>query len=70
MLELKEWVNNLFERIPAGTHRGVSGKNTGDGGVDDQQQSRLLAAGILVKLEEVIKRYQGRLIGVNVDFTY
>lgn len=38
--------------------------------MDETEQTRMLAAGILVKLGEVIERYQGRLMGINVGFKY
>lgn len=73
--ELAEWVDHIFERMPGGTRSKTNSKDKGksiNGGddIDDQERTRLLAAGIHVKLGEVMKRYQGRLIGINVDFTY
>ena len=38
--------------------------------MDETEQTRMLVAGILVKLGEVIERYQGRLMGINVGFKY
>ncbi|KAF3484035.1 uncharacterized protein GIQ15_03359 [Arthroderma uncinatum] len=36
----------------------------------DDDQVRMLAAGIMVKLGEVMNRYQGRLFGVNAEFSF
>lgn len=33
-------------------------------------QVRMLAAGIMVKLGEVMNRYQGRLFGINAEFSF
>jgi telomere length regulation protein len=65
VMELREWTNDVFERTPA-----ASGSATSPGNPDDMQQTRILAAGILVKIGEVIERYQRRLMGVNVGFKY
>lgn len=51
----------MFDRVPA-----VSGADE----KDPAQQVRTLAAGVMVKLGEVMERYQGRLMGVNVGFMY
>lgn len=36
----------------------------------ENEQLRALAAGVMVKLEEVTRRYQGRLLGLNSKFEY
>lgn len=36
----------------------------------DDEEVRMLAAGIMVKLGEVTERYQGRLLGINSGFAY
>lgn len=59
MLELREWAGEAFDRTPAVKEDG-----------DPQQQVRTLAAGVMVKLGEVMERYQGRLMGVNSGFKY
>lgn len=64
VMELQDWVSDVFDRIPAA--KGVA-QDTAD---DSQEQARTLAAGIMVKLSEVIERYQGRLMGVNAGFKY
>lgn len=61
VMELREWAGEVFDRTPA-----VKGK----GEDEPQEQVRTLAAGVMVKLGEVIERYQGRLMGVNVGFKY
>jgi telomere length regulation protein len=69
VMELREWANDVFERTPAASSkRKDTGAGTGD--MDDMEQTRILAAGILVKVGEVVQRYQGRLMGVNVGFKY
>lgn len=65
VIELRDWTNDVFERTPATVN---NTKSTGK--PDDADQTRMLAAGILVKLGEVIQRYQGRLMGINVGFKY
>lgn len=60
VLELREWAGEVFERTPA-----VKGDER-----EPQDQVRTLAAGVMVKLGEVIERYQGRLMGVNAGFKY
>ncbi|KAI9926432.1 telomere binding protein [Aspergillus wentii] len=59
VIELREWAGEVFDRIPP-----AQGEN------DPQGQVRTLAAGVMVKLGEVMERYQGRLMGVNVGFGY
>lgn len=53
VMELREWVNEVFESTPS-----------------EQEEVRMLSAGIMVKLGEVMERYQGRLLGTNVGFGY
>lgn len=57
VMELREWVGEVFDRVPA-TKGG------------EEEQVRMVAAGVMVKLGEVLERYQGRLMGVNVGFEY
>lgn len=58
VIELREWAGEVFDRTPA-----VKGDEPRD-------QVRTLAAGVMVKLGEVMERYQGRLMGVNSGFKY
>ncbi|KAL4921391.1 telomere length regulation protein-domain-containing protein [Aspergillus aurantiobrunneus] len=58
-MELREWVGEIFDRAPA-----VQDSS------DPREQVRTLSAGVMVKLGEVIERYQGRLMGVNSGFKY
>ncbi|KAI1936599.1 telomere binding protein [Ophidiomyces ophidiicola] len=53
VIELREWVEGVFERTPA-----------------EEERVRALSAGILVKLEETTRRYQGRLLGLDSKFQY
>lgn len=62
VMELREWTNEVFDRLPAP-------QNTRGETMNDHEQSRILAAGILIKLNEVIERYQGRLMGIPVGFS-
>lgn len=59
VMELREWAGDVFERCSSSA-----------GGDDPQGQARTLAAGVMVKLGEVMERYQGRLMGVGVGFKY
>ncbi|KAL4926004.1 telomere length regulation TEL2 family protein [Aspergillus undulatus] len=59
VMELREWVGEVFERTPA--VRELS---------DPREQVRMLAAGVMVKLGEIVERYQGRLMGINSGFKY
>jgi telomere length regulation protein len=58
VIELREWAGGVFDRTPA-----VKGD-------EPREQVRTLAAGVMVKLGEVMERYQGRLMGVNSGFKY
>lgn len=64
VIELREWASGVFDRMPAG------GRADPGGPADPQEQVRTLAAGVMVRLGEVIERYQGRLMGVNAGFKY
>ncbi|PYH49199.1 telomere length regulation TEL2 family protein [Aspergillus saccharolyticus JOP 1030-1] len=59
VVELRDWVGGVFDRTPA-----VQDAS------DPREQVRTLAAGVMVKLGEVMERYQGRLMGVNSGFRY
>lgn len=61
VIELREWASGVFDRAP---------KVNSDAADDPQQQVRTLAAGVMVRLGEVMERYQGRLMGVHAGFTY
>ena len=64
VIELRDWLSDVFDRMSAA--RGSSP----DAANDPQEQARTLAAGIIIKLNEVIERYQGQLMGINVGFNY
>lgn len=66
VLELRDWCNDVFERTPATSGRVKSE----DGPKYETEQTRMLTAGILVKIGEIVQRYQGRLMGINVGFAY
>lgn len=64
VIELREWASEVFDRTPS------NGKTTPNATADPQEQVRTLAAGVMVRLGEVMERYQGRLMGVNSGFKY
>ncbi|KAL4994686.1 telomere length regulation protein-domain-containing protein [Aspergillus recurvatus] len=59
VMELREWVGEVFDRTPA-----VRDES------DPRERVRTLAAGVMIKLGETMERYQGRLMGVNSEFKY
>ncbi|KAL4902949.1 hypothetical protein BDW74DRAFT_180246 [Aspergillus multicolor] len=59
IMELREWVGEIFDRTPATRDES-----------DPRERVRTLAAGVMIKLGEVMERYQGRLMGVNSGFRY
>lgn len=65
VIELREWVGAVFENMPTGPT--VPGANAT---TDPHERVRMLAAGVMVKLGEVIERYQGRLMGINSGLKY
>ncbi|CEO60321.1 hypothetical protein PMG11_04953 [Penicillium brasilianum] len=65
VMELREWASEVFDRAPSGSNKADTGRFA-----DPQEQVRTLSAGVMVRLGEVIERYQGRLMGVNAGFKY
>ncbi|KAF7713909.1 Uncharacterized protein PECH_000905 [Penicillium ucsense] len=65
VMELREWASEAFDRTPASRVKADPGTFA-----DPQEQVRTLSAGVMVRLGEVIERYQGRLMGVNAGFKY
>ncbi|KAK1140063.1 telomere binding protein [Aspergillus melleus] len=61
VIELRDWAGQVFDRISA------SGAGNGD---ESRDRARTLAAGVMVKLGEVMERFQGRLMGVGSGFRY
>lgn len=55
MLETQEWVEGVFGR-------------TGGGGSEEDERVRMLAAGVLVRIREVVERYQALLMGDLASF--
>ncbi|KAJ5237165.1 hypothetical protein N7489_007256 [Penicillium chrysogenum] len=66
VIELREWASQVFDRTPPSAAR-VDPRSAV---TDPQEQVRTLAAGVMVRLGEVIERYQGRLMGVHSGFNY
>ncbi|OCL15150.1 hypothetical protein AOQ84DRAFT_329877 [Glonium stellatum] len=54
LLETQEWVRGVFERLA--------------GGGDEDEKTRMLAAGVLVRCGEVVEKYQRTLVGDMMDF--
>ena len=54
LLETREWVQLIFEKI--------------GGGSDDGERIRMLAAGVLMSCGEVIENYQRTMLGELADF--
>lgn len=65
-MELREWVGEVFDRAPVAKGKGKDK----DAAASEEEQVKMLSAGIMVMLGEVLERYQGRLMGVNVGFKY
>jgi telomere length regulation protein len=66
VIELREWASQVFDRTPASSARADPTSAV----TDPQEQVRTLSAGVMVRLGEVIERYQGRLMGVHSGFNY
>ncbi|KAF2013188.1 hypothetical protein BU24DRAFT_442343 [Aaosphaeria arxii CBS 175.79] len=54
LLETQEWVRLVFERMGAGT--------------DEDDKLRALAAGVLVRCQEVVDKYQRRMVGAMMEY--
>ncbi|OQE46525.1 hypothetical protein PENCOP_c001G04323 [Penicillium coprophilum] len=66
VIELREWASQVFDRTPPSAAQADPSSAV----ADPQEQIRTLAAGVMVRLGEVIERYQGRLMGVHSGFSY
>ncbi|KAJ5550475.1 hypothetical protein N7535_001584 [Penicillium sp. DV-2018c] len=66
VIELREWASQVFDRTPPSAAR----TDPSSAVTDPQEQIRTLAAGVMVRLGEVMQRYQGRLMGVHSGFDY
>ncbi|KAK3671210.1 telomere binding protein [Recurvomyces mirabilis] len=64
MIETQTWVEMVFERTGGG-----DGAMVGGGG-EEEAKVRSLAAGVLIKLREVVEEYQKELFGRVIDFLY
>lgn len=53
LLETQEWVEGVFSRMGAG---------------EEEERARMLAAGVLVRIREVVEKYQALLMGDLVGF--
>lgn len=54
LLETQEWVRVVFERLAAGS--------------EEDERVRVLAAGVVVRCQEVVEKYQRRLAGRMMDY--
>ncbi|PVH88550.1 hypothetical protein DL98DRAFT_566156 [Cadophora sp. DSE1049] len=55
MLETQEWVEGVFGRL-------------GEGGSEEDERVRMLAAGVLVRIRENVEKYQALLLGDMASF--
>ncbi|KAF1969206.1 hypothetical protein BU23DRAFT_513540, partial [Bimuria novae-zelandiae CBS 107.79] len=56
LMETQEWVRTVFEGLPGGK----------DG--EEDEKVRVLAAGVVVRCQEVVEKYQRRLVGSMMDY--
>jgi telomere length regulation protein len=56
LVETQEWVKMVFENLPGGTEGG------------DEERVRVLAAGVVVRCQQVVEKYQRRLVGSLMDY--
>lgn len=66
VIELREWASQIFDRTPPS----AASADPRSAVTDPQEQIRTLSAGVMVRLGEVMERYQGRLMGVHSGFSY
>ncbi len=57
MLETQEWVEGVFQRM-----------NGAGGGSEEDERARMLAAGVLVRIQENVEKYQALLMGDMASF--
>ena len=56
LVETQEWVKMVFENLPGGQEGG------------DEERLRVLAAGVVVRCQEGVEKYQRRLVGSLMDY--
>ncbi|CAG8265654.1 unnamed protein product [Penicillium salamii] len=66
VIELREWASQIFDRMPPS----AASADPRSAVTDPQEQIRTLSAGVMVRLGEIMERYQGRLMGVHSGFSY
>ncbi|KAF2875043.1 telomere length regulation protein-domain-containing protein [Massariosphaeria phaeospora] len=54
LLETQQWVKMVFDGLGAGS--------------DEDEKVRVLAAGVLVRAQEVVEKYQRRMVGAMMDY--
>jgi len=57
LLKTLEWVRMVFEELPVGKGEG-----------DEEERVRVLATGVVVRCQEVVKKYQRRLVGSSLNY--
>ncbi|CAI6272100.1 unnamed protein product [Periconia digitata] len=56
LMETLQWTKMVFDGLPAGTEGGT------------EERVRVLAAGVVVRAQEVVEKYQRRLLGSMLDY--
>lgn len=56
LIETQRWVQTVFENLPSGAEGG------------EEEKVRVLAAGVVVRCQEVVDKYQRRLVGNLMDY--
>lgn len=56
LMETLEWVRGVFEGLPGGKEG------------EEDERVRVLAAGVVVRCQEVVEKYQRRLVGSMMDY--
>ncbi|KAF2197233.1 hypothetical protein GQ43DRAFT_484297 [Delitschia confertaspora ATCC 74209] len=64
VVETQEWVRGVFENLGGGKRMGAGDK----GEEDEDEKVRALAAGVLVRLGEVVEKYRRRMVGSLMDY--
>ena len=54
LMETQAWVKTVFEGLSAGS--------------EEDERVRVLAAGVVVRCQEVIEKYQRRMVGALMDY--
>jgi telomere length regulation protein len=66
LVETREWIGVVWEKLEdGGSMNGRSGMRGTSGGEEnnDQERCKMLAAGVLVQIKEVVEQYQRLMAG-------